>query len=168
MPQLRRRGQGPCSRQSPWGGPRGARRPLVKPRNTTRSSRHWAQPPRLPRPAKAPKPASTPAAAQKPHSPPSISRVRSSATFVRLSAPETLHETGRAALERVGPQRGHCSYGASIAAQGHNGHFFPLPEPVFQGEATRVMSLREGSKKMSQSTSKPRQSRGRPLAATHC
>ena len=29
--------------------------------------------------------------------------------------------------------------------------FFPLPEPVITGEATRVMSLREGTKKMSKS-----------------
>ena len=29
--------------------------------------------------------------------------------------------------------------------------FFPLPEPLIQGPATRVMSLRDGSKKMSKS-----------------
>jgi tryptophanyl-tRNA synthetase len=29
--------------------------------------------------------------------------------------------------------------------------FFPLPEPVIQGAATRVMSLRDGTKKMSKS-----------------
>ncbi|HEY0223046.1 MAG TPA: tryptophan--tRNA ligase, partial [Pseudolabrys sp.] len=29
--------------------------------------------------------------------------------------------------------------------------FFPLPEPIIQGPATRVMSLRDGSKKMSKS-----------------
>ena len=29
--------------------------------------------------------------------------------------------------------------------------FFPLPEPMIQGPATRVMSLRDGSKKMSKS-----------------
>ena len=28
---------------------------------------------------------------------------------------------------------------------------FPLPEPLIQGPATRVMSLRDGSKKMSKS-----------------
>ncbi|MBI1275073.1 tryptophan--tRNA ligase [bacterium] len=32
-----------------------------------------------------------------------------------------------------------------------NQEFFPLPEPVIQGEATRVMSLRDGKKKMSKS-----------------
>ena len=30
-------------------------------------------------------------------------------------------------------------------------HFFPLPEPLITGEATRVMSLRDGTKKMSKS-----------------
>ena len=29
--------------------------------------------------------------------------------------------------------------------------FFPIPEPLILGEATRVMSLRDGSKKMSKS-----------------
>jgi len=38
-----------------------------------------------------------------------------------------------------------------IAAAGHADGFFPLPEPLIQGPATRVMSLREGSKKMSKS-----------------
>ncbi len=54
-------------------------------------------------------------------------------------------------LARDIAQKFNLDFGASIAAQGHNGHFFPLPEPVIQGEATRVMSLREGSKKMSKS-----------------
>ena len=36
--------------------------------------------------------------------------------------------------------------------QGENGDaFFPLPEPLIQGPATRVMSLRDGAKKMSKS-----------------
>ncbi|MEM8798406.1 MAG: tryptophan--tRNA ligase [Pseudomonadota bacterium] len=39
----------------------------------------------------------------------------------------------------------------AIAAQGHEGAFFPLPEPLIQGAATRVMSLRDGTKKMSKS-----------------
>src|SRR5438094_8823771 len=40
----------------------------------------------------------------------------------------------------------------SIRSHGSNdGLFFPLPEPVITGEATRVMSLRDGSKKMSKS-----------------
>jgi tryptophanyl-tRNA synthetase len=32
-----------------------------------------------------------------------------------------------------------------------DGNFFPLPEPVIMGPATRIMSLRDGSKKMSKS-----------------
>jgi tryptophanyl-tRNA synthetase len=40
----------------------------------------------------------------------------------------------------------------SIFASGHlDGNFFPLPEPVITGPATRVMSLRDGTKKMSKS-----------------
>ena len=34
---------------------------------------------------------------------------------------------------------------------GEDGGYFPLPEPVITGPATRVMSLRDGSKKMSKS-----------------
>lgn len=33
----------------------------------------------------------------------------------------------------------------------HETEFFPLPEPIIQGEAARVMSLRDGTKKMSKS-----------------
>ncbi|HSP23965.1 MAG TPA: tryptophan--tRNA ligase [Saliniramus sp.] len=39
----------------------------------------------------------------------------------------------------------------TIAEQGFGETFFPLPEPLIQGPATRVMSLRDGSKKMSKS-----------------
>ena len=42
-------------------------------------------------------------------------------------------------------------YGPSIASHGYGDAFFPLPEPIIQGPATRVMSLRDGSKKMSKS-----------------
>ncbi len=35
--------------------------------------------------------------------------------------------------------------------KGDEGGFFPLPEPVIEGAATRVMSLRDGTKKMSKS-----------------
>ncbi len=42
-------------------------------------------------------------------------------------------------------------FGASIQAHGLGETFFPLPEPVIAGEATRVMSLRDGTKKMSKS-----------------
>jgi tryptophanyl-tRNA synthetase len=54
-------------------------------------------------------------------------------------------------LARDIAQKFNLDFGPSIAAQGHTDHFFPLPEPIIQGEATRVMSLREGSKKMSKS-----------------
>ncbi len=40
---------------------------------------------------------------------------------------------------------------SSIAAHGHGDAFFPLPEPMITGPATRVMSLRDGTKKMSKS-----------------
>lgn len=39
----------------------------------------------------------------------------------------------------------------SIAYHGFGDAFFPLPEPLIQGPATRVMSLRDGTKKMSKS-----------------
>ena len=40
---------------------------------------------------------------------------------------------------------------ASIGKHGFGDVFFPQPEPLIQGPATRVMSLRDGSKKMSKS-----------------
>lgn len=43
-------------------------------------------------------------------------------------------------------------YGTQIREKGFaDGQFFPLPEPVITGPATRVMSLRDGTKKMSKS-----------------
>jgi tryptophanyl-tRNA synthetase len=42
-------------------------------------------------------------------------------------------------------------YGAAIASHGYGDAFFPLPEPIIQGPATRVMSLRDGFRKMSKS-----------------
>ncbi|HVZ15144.1 MAG TPA: tryptophan--tRNA ligase [Bauldia sp.] len=42
-------------------------------------------------------------------------------------------------------------FAESIAAHGFGDQFFPVTEPVIAGEATRVMSLRDGSKKMSKS-----------------
>ena len=39
----------------------------------------------------------------------------------------------------------------AISSRGHGDAFFPLPEPLIQGPATRVMSLRDGTKKMSKS-----------------
>jgi tryptophanyl-tRNA synthetase len=40
---------------------------------------------------------------------------------------------------------------AIFGAGFESGNFFPLPEPVIMGPATRVMSLRDGTKKMSKS-----------------
>jgi tryptophanyl-tRNA synthetase len=54
-------------------------------------------------------------------------------------------------LSRDIAQKFNNDFGASIAAHGHGEAFFPLPEPLIQGPATRVMSLREGTKKMSKS-----------------
>src|ERR1700751_719207 len=51
-------------------------------------------------------------------------------------------------LARDIAQKFNNDYGARIAANGHGDTFFPLPEPLISGEATRVMSLRDGSKKM--------------------
>jgi tryptophanyl-tRNA synthetase len=42
-------------------------------------------------------------------------------------------------------------FAESIAEQGHGDAFFPITEPVITGPATRVMSLRDGTKKMSKS-----------------
>ncbi|MBL8573072.1 MAG: tryptophan--tRNA ligase [Hyphomicrobiaceae bacterium] len=42
-------------------------------------------------------------------------------------------------------------YAERIAELGFSGGFFPQPEPMIQGPATRVMSLRDGTKKMSKS-----------------
>ena len=54
-------------------------------------------------------------------------------------------------LARDIAQKFNNDFGPSIAAHGHGDAFFPLPEPLIQGPATRVMSLRDGSKKMSKS-----------------
>ena len=42
-------------------------------------------------------------------------------------------------------------FAASIAANGHGEGYFPITEPIIEGPATRIMSLRDGSKKMSKS-----------------
>jgi tryptophanyl-tRNA synthetase len=42
-------------------------------------------------------------------------------------------------------------FSGSIHDRGYGQAFFPLPEPLITGEATRVMSLRDGTKKMSKS-----------------
>src|ERR1700676_2822915 len=54
-------------------------------------------------------------------------------------------------LSRDIAQKFNNDFSESIAAHGHNSGFFPLPEPVITGPATRVMSLRDGTKKMSKS-----------------
>jgi tryptophanyl-tRNA synthetase len=54
-------------------------------------------------------------------------------------------------LSRDIAQKFNNDYAASIEKHGYGGAFFPLPEPLIQGPATRVMSLRDGSKKMSKS-----------------
>src|SRR5450631_105685 len=54
-------------------------------------------------------------------------------------------------LARDIAQKFNNDFAGSIAAHGHAGGFFPLPEPLIQGPAARVMSLRDGSKKMSKS-----------------
>src|ERR1700759_2143688 len=54
-------------------------------------------------------------------------------------------------LSRDIAQKFNNDFSESIAARGHGEKFFPLPEPVITGPATRVMSLRDGTKKMSKS-----------------
>ena len=54
-------------------------------------------------------------------------------------------------LARDIAQKFNNDFGKSIAAHGHSGAYFPQPEPLIQGPATRVMSLRDGAKKMSKS-----------------
>ncbi|QDL93494.1 tryptophan--tRNA ligase [Paroceanicella profunda] len=52
-------------------------------------------------------------------------------------------------------QKQHVELTRDIAAKFNNDYgvpdFFPMPEPVIEGTATRVMSLRDGTKKMSKS-----------------
>ena len=54
-------------------------------------------------------------------------------------------------LARDIAQKFNNDFAASIERCGFGDAFFPLPEPIIQGPATRVMSLRDGSKKMSKS-----------------
>jgi tryptophanyl-tRNA synthetase len=54
-------------------------------------------------------------------------------------------------LTRDIAQKFNNDFAAQIVARGHGDAYFPLPEPMIQGPATRVMSLRDGSKKMSKS-----------------
>ena len=54
-------------------------------------------------------------------------------------------------LSRDIAQKFNNDFAASIRARGFGDAFFPQPEPLIQGPATRVMSLRDGTKKMSKS-----------------
>ena len=54
-------------------------------------------------------------------------------------------------LSRDVAQKFNNDFAQSIRQKGYGDALFPLPEPVITGEATRVMSLRDGSKKMSKS-----------------
>ncbi|MGN6284954.1 MAG: tryptophan--tRNA ligase [Afipia sp.] len=54
-------------------------------------------------------------------------------------------------LARDIAQKFNNDFAESIAAHGFDDKFFPQPEPLITGPATRVMSLRDGTKKMSKS-----------------
>jgi tryptophanyl-tRNA synthetase len=54
-------------------------------------------------------------------------------------------------LTRDIAQKFNNDFGASIAERGFEDGFFPLTEPLIGGPAARVMSLRDGTKKMSKS-----------------
>ena len=55
-------------------------------------------------------------------------------------------------LTRDIAQKFNSDFGDAIRSAGfEDGTFFPLPEPVIMGPATRVMSLRDGTRKMSKS-----------------
>ena len=54
-------------------------------------------------------------------------------------------------LSRDIAQKFNNDFAAAIAAHGHGEAFFPLPKPMITGPATRVMSLRDGTRKMSKS-----------------
>jgi tryptophanyl-tRNA synthetase len=54
-------------------------------------------------------------------------------------------------LTRDIAQKFNTDFAAQIQANGHGDSFFPLTEPMIGGPAARVMSLRDGTKKMSKS-----------------
>jgi tryptophanyl-tRNA synthetase len=54
-------------------------------------------------------------------------------------------------LSRDIAQKFNNDFASSIHAHGYGSLFFPQPEPLIQGPATRVMSLRDGTAKMSKS-----------------
>src|SRR4029077_7110276 len=69
------------------------------------------------------------------------------ATHVPVGEDQTMHLE----LSRAIAQKFNNDFAESIAALGAGDVFSPLPEPIIQGPATRVMSLRDGSRKMSKS-----------------
>src|SRR3712207_2253797 len=69
------------------------------------------------------------------------------ATYVPVGEDQKQHLE----LSRDIAQKFNNDYAESIAEHGHGEAFFPLPEPMITGPATRVMSLRDGTKKMSKS-----------------
>ncbi|MCC5979409.1 MAG: tryptophan--tRNA ligase [Salinarimonas sp.] len=54
-------------------------------------------------------------------------------------------------LSRDIAQKFNNDWAEMIADLGHGEEYFPQPEPLIQGPATRIMSLRDGTKKMSKS-----------------
>ncbi len=54
-------------------------------------------------------------------------------------------------LSRDIAQKFNTDFARAIARAGHEAEFFPPPEPLIMGPATRVMSLRDGTRKMSKS-----------------
>lgn len=54
-------------------------------------------------------------------------------------------------LARDIAQKFNNDFAPTIQSHGYGDAFFPQPEPLIQGPATRVMSLRDGAKKMSKS-----------------
>jgi tryptophanyl-tRNA synthetase len=54
-------------------------------------------------------------------------------------------------LSRDIAQKFNNDFAESIQQKGYGDVLFPLPQPLITGEATRVMSLRDGAKKMSKS-----------------
>jgi len=54
-------------------------------------------------------------------------------------------------LARDIAQKFNNDFAAEITREGYPDGFFPLPEPLITGPATRVMSLRDGTRKMSKS-----------------
>jgi len=54
-------------------------------------------------------------------------------------------------LARDIAQKFNNDFAKTIARAGYEDGFFPLPEPLITGPATRVMSLRDGTRKMSKS-----------------